>query len=87
MTAKEALLQSGRNLRSLREDKGFSIAALAVLSGVDEALIVACEQGEFDFPVSLIFELAAALNVDFRQILIDPAAYGDEQNTPAAARI
>lgn len=76
MTTKEALLQSGRNLRALRERKGFSIAALAVLSGVDEAVIAACEHGDFDFPVSLVFELAAALNVDFRQILIDPAAYG-----------
>ncbi|HEY4196184.1 MAG TPA: helix-turn-helix transcriptional regulator [Mucilaginibacter sp.] len=60
----------------IREDKGFSVAALAVLSNVDEVIINAIEEGDFDFPVSIIFELAAALNVDFMQILVDPTVYG-----------
>jgi transcriptional regulator with XRE-family HTH domain len=72
MTAKEALFKSGRNLRMIREGKGFSVAALAVLSNVDDAIIDAIEEGDFDFPVSIVFELADALNVDFRQILVDP---------------
>jgi transcriptional regulator with XRE-family HTH domain len=74
MKAAEALRRSGENRRAIRTAKGYSVEALAVLSGVDEATIFAIEEGDFDFPVSVIFELAAALNVDFRQILIDPMA-------------
>ena len=76
MNTKEALRLSGENHRNIRIAKGYSIGTLAVLSGVDEATIIAIEGGDFDFPISVIFELAAALNVDFRQILIDPTTYG-----------
>lgn len=75
MTTREALLQSGQNLKQIRNAKGFTIDTLAVLSGVDVAMINACESGDFDFPLSVIFELAAALNIDFRQILVDPKRY------------
>jgi transcriptional regulator with XRE-family HTH domain len=75
MNIKEALCRSGRNLQQLRKDKGFSIEALAVLSGVEPEAIIAIESGHFDFPMSTILNLAATLNVDFRQILVDPATY------------
>ena len=75
MKSIEALRQSGRNLQSIRTSKGFSTQSLAVLSQVDEEIITAIEDGDFDFPVSIIFDLAATLNVDFRQILVDPTAY------------
>ncbi|HZY35273.1 MAG TPA: hypothetical protein VFE53_01415 [Mucilaginibacter sp.] len=74
MKAIDALRQSGRNLQTIRTSKGFSIQTLAVLSHVDEEIITAIEDGNFDFPVSIIFDLAATLNVDFRQMLIDPTA-------------
>lgn len=76
MNLKEALQQSGQNLRRLRNDKGFSVEALSALSGVDVDVILAIEDGHFDFPLRIIFEISATLNVDFRQILVDPTAYG-----------
>lgn len=75
MKAAEALRQSGNNLQNIRNAKGFSIEALAVLSSVDEDTIRAMEAGNFDFPPNMVYELAAALNVDIRQILIDPTAH------------
>ena len=75
MTAKEALHQSGRNLQIVRNAKGFSKQTLAVLSGVDEQIITAMEGGDFDFPPQLIFELADTLNVDFREIMVDPTTH------------
>jgi predicted transcriptional regulator len=74
MNSKEALQLSGRNLQSIRNTKGFSIQALAVLSQVDEEIITAMENGDFDFPVNVVFELAATLNVDIREILVDMTA-------------
>ncbi len=75
MTAKEALRLSGENLQTIRKHKGFSIEALSVLSGVDAQHINEMEAGNFDFYISSVYEIAAALNVDFREILVDPTAY------------
>jgi transcriptional regulator with XRE-family HTH domain len=76
MTAKEALKISGRNLQNIRKAKGFSIPALAILSQVDQAVIKGIEAGNFDDVMpDDVFELAAALNVDLREILVDPTAH------------
>jgi transcriptional regulator with XRE-family HTH domain len=74
MKAKDALRVSGRNLHTVRKAKGFSIETLAVLSQVDAAAIGEMEAGNFDFPMDTIYELAAALNVDLREIMVDPMA-------------
>ena len=74
MTAKEALYQSGRNLQMVRNAKGFSKQTLALLSGVEEQIITSMEAGDFDFPTDVVFELADTLNVDFREIMVDPTA-------------
>jgi len=68
---RETFIQSGRNLRRIRTEKNMSVPVLSVLSKVDESTIDAMEAGRFDFPISSLFELAAALNVDFREILVD----------------
>ncbi|HZY39392.1 MAG TPA: helix-turn-helix transcriptional regulator [Mucilaginibacter sp.] len=68
---RETFIQSGRNLRRIRTEKNMSVPALSVLSKVDESTIDTMEAGVFDFPISTLFELAAALNVDFREILVD----------------
>jgi hypothetical protein len=44
------------------------------LSQVDAAVIGEMEAGNFDFPMDTIYELAAALNVDIREIMVDPIA-------------
>jgi transcriptional regulator with XRE-family HTH domain len=74
MKAKDALRLSGQNLHTIRNAKGFSIETLAVLSLVDEAVISEMEAGNFDFPMDTIYELAATLNVDIREIMVDPMA-------------
>jgi transcriptional regulator with XRE-family HTH domain len=71
ISIREAFLESGRNLRQIRVEKNISVAALAVLSGVDHEIIEAMEEGHFDFSMDILFDLAAALNVDFREILLD----------------
>lgn len=75
MNSKDALMKAGLNLQMIRQDKNFSVSALSVLSQVDEQVIIGLEAGNFDVPVSVIFELAAALNVDFRKILVNPNEY------------
>lgn len=55
----------------IREGKGYSIEALAVLSGADASIIRAIETGDFDYCISTVYDLAAAPNVDLRQILVD----------------
>jgi ribosome-binding protein aMBF1 (putative translation factor) len=74
MKAKDALRLSGENLHTIRNGKGFSLETLAILSQVDAAVIGEMEAGNFDFPMDTIYELAAALNVDLREIMVDPMA-------------
>ncbi|GAC1314278.1 MAG: hypothetical protein NVSMB24_38730 [Mucilaginibacter sp.] len=74
MNSREALRRSGKNLQDIRNAKGFSVETLAILSQVDEDAIRAMEAGEFDVLPGIVYELAAALNVDIRQILVDPTA-------------
>jgi transcriptional regulator with XRE-family HTH domain len=71
MTPQEALAQTGLNLKQIRIDKGGSIEALAVLSQLDADLIAGIECGNVDYFVNDIFALSAALNVDFRRIMVD----------------
>jgi transcriptional regulator with XRE-family HTH domain len=71
MTPEEALAQTGSNLRQIRTAKMWYIEALAVLSQLDAELIEGIECGNVDYFVSDIFALAAALNVDFRRIMVD----------------
>ncbi|MGN6398707.1 MAG: helix-turn-helix domain-containing protein [Mucilaginibacter sp.] len=71
-TVKAALVQCGKNLNQIRNQKGFSVETLSVLSHVDAETIRSIENGVLDFPIEVIFQLAGELNVDFRQILVDP---------------
>lgn len=71
MSPQDALAQTGRNLRQIRTDKGWSVEALAVLSQLDADLVAGIECGNVDYYIRDIFALAAALNVDFRRIMVD----------------
>ena len=71
MTVKEAMIQTGRNLHRIRTAKSLSVETLPLSSGVYEALISSIESGDADFQVKVIFDLAAALNVDFREIMVN----------------
>jgi len=67
-------MQSGRNLQRIRTAKGMSVPVLALLSGVDKGTIESMENGNFDVLPNVLFELAAALNVEFEEILVDRPA-------------
>ena len=71
MYARQALIETGKNLQEVRVEKGLSVATLAILSGVAEEIIMDMEQGRFDFPMEIVFDLAETMNVDFRRVLVD----------------
>lgn len=67
----EVRSRCGYNLWQLRQERGYSVEALAILSGVSECEIRVIEEGCEDFDVVILLALARELNVDFRCILID----------------
>jgi transcriptional regulator with XRE-family HTH domain len=73
-SVRAALEQCGKNLNLIRTQKGLSVETLAILSHIDADTIRDIENGILDFPVVVIFQLASELNVDFREILVDPTA-------------
>jgi transcriptional regulator with XRE-family HTH domain len=75
MNTTEIFLRCADNHRQLRIRKGFSLEALAILSGVDEDVISGFEAGNFDFPVRFLFELADTLNVEMSEIFVGASAY------------
>jgi transcriptional regulator with XRE-family HTH domain len=75
MDTTRIFLKCADNHRQLRIDKGFSVEALAVLSGVDEEVISGFEAGNFDFPVRFLFELAETLNVEMSEIFVGSSIY------------
>lgn len=67
----EARSRCAYNLSHIRQLRGYSIEALAVLSGVPEDEIRNIEDGLDDFDIMVLANIACQLNVDFRCILID----------------
>lgn len=57
------LLNLGRRLTRLREQRQLTIPALATLAGLDPRDITAIEAGETDPQITTIFVLARALGV------------------------
>ncbi len=53
----------GKNIRDIRKSKGFSQEKLAELINKTRNYIGMVERAEINVPVSVIFELAEALNV------------------------
>ncbi|MBS7565537.1 helix-turn-helix transcriptional regulator [Mucilaginibacter sp. Bleaf8] len=59
----------GKNLRRIREEKGLSLAQMAVNCDVDKSNIAKIENGKFNIQLSKIFELAKGLNIDAKELL------------------
>jgi transcriptional regulator with XRE-family HTH domain len=59
----------GRNVRSLRQARGWTLAALAARSGVSKGLVVELEQGRTNPSVVTVCRLATALGVGLAQLL------------------
>ncbi len=67
-----ALAESiGRNLRSLRVRKGYSLERLAQASGVSRAMLSQIELGKSMPTISLMWKVAKALEVPFSALNID----------------
>jgi transcriptional regulator with XRE-family HTH domain len=58
----------GRNLRRLREERGFSQESLAGHAGLHRTYVGAIERGERNVSLLNIVKLARALNVDVREL-------------------
>ncbi len=63
----------GRNIRFLREAKGFSQEGFALKSGFKRTYIGAVERGEMNLTLSNLCQLADALGVHPGILLIDNA--------------
>lgn len=61
------------NLRKLRTDAGLSQTALANASGISRRMIVGVESGDANISLSSLDKLAAALGVDFVELVRDPS--------------
>ena len=72
MPIRKVYRKCAANLQQIRDERRFSIEALATLSGVDETEIRQIESGVSDSYVESLFKLAETLNVDVCCLLIDP---------------
>lgn len=68
----DVLMHVSGNLKRLRNAAGFSQSALAEASGISRRMIVAVEHGEANISLSSLDKLAAALGVDFVELVRDP---------------
>lgn len=66
----------GENLKSLREERGFSLSALAELVEVSKSMLSQIEKGETNPSVGIIWKIANGLRVSFTSLLNDePTAF------------
>jgi transcriptional regulator with XRE-family HTH domain len=59
--SQEYLRAFGQAVRSVREEHGFTVSQLAEVTGVDEAQILALENGRLDADLDLIVALSRGL--------------------------
>lgn len=69
----DVLMHVCDNLRHLRQIAGMSQMRLAEASGISRRMIVALEKGEANISLSSLDKLAAALGVDFIELVRSPA--------------
>lgn len=59
----------GKRIRERREEKGWSQEQLAIEADVDNSHLGKLERGDGNPTVKLVFRIAHALEVDFRDLL------------------
>jgi transcriptional regulator with XRE-family HTH domain len=72
----------GRNVRSLRQTRGWTLAALAGRAGVSKGMVVELEQGRTNPSIATLCRLAAAFGVGLAQLL----ELGDEPELRIVSR-
>lgn len=72
-----------RRVRALREERGFSLAALAELSGVGRSTISLIERGESSATATVLDKLASALGVPLAA-LFEQAGEGGVEPSPVS---
>lgn len=68
----DVLMHVSGNLKKRRTELGMSQTALADASGISRRMIVAVEHGEANISLSSLDKLAAALGVDFIELIKNP---------------
>lgn len=61
----------GEKIRTIRLNKGYSVEELAEKAGISSKHLYKIENAHSNFTVSVLLELAQALEVDFNEILVD----------------
>lgn len=70
MDEKELLIKIGQNIKRIREAKGISLEELALQCKQETSTIQAIEDGEADAGSYLLYEIAFALEVEMKEIVI-----------------
>ena len=71
---KPELMDYGKRLRQLRDERGLTQERLAELAGLERTYISQAEQGRRNTTVITLQKLAAALGVDVTELLKTPSA-------------
>jgi transcriptional regulator with XRE-family HTH domain len=66
---KERLKKFGKNLREIREKRGYSLRSLSHECNIDWSDIGKIERGETDIKLSTLWELADALQVSYAELV------------------
>jgi transcriptional regulator with XRE-family HTH domain len=61
----------GERIRQLRAEQGLSQEALALGAGLDRSFLADIESGRHSFALDRLFDLAVALDVSPRELLLD----------------
>ncbi|HEY9784909.1 MAG TPA: helix-turn-helix transcriptional regulator [Candidatus Obscuribacterales bacterium] len=62
---------TGKRIRKLREEKGWSQEQLALEAGVDNSHLGKLERGEGNPTIRLVYRIAEALGVEVRDVLAE----------------
>jgi len=68
----DVLMHVSGNMKKLRLNAGLSQTALADVSGISRRMIVGIERGDANISLSSLDKIAAALGVDFIELVRDP---------------
>lgn len=71
---KPELMDYGKRLRELRDERGLTQEKLAELAGLERTYISQAEQGRRNTTVLTLQKLAAALDVEVTELLKAPSA-------------
>jgi transcriptional regulator with XRE-family HTH domain len=71
---------TGKKIRKLREQRGWSQEQLAIEAGVDNSHLGKLERGEGNPTIKLVYRLSVALEVDVHELIGEYATSKEKEN-------